>query len=1300
MIGWITEPGRRSAIRLNHRRTGFVCLNQECSIYQTEGEYYLRLPFGIETRSNPKIGNGAVTEVFNPETGASAKICWSFYDRGYEEFRRVSWQNGTVTLGNSIDDDIYVQDRNLKGRQFVFKQNEQMVTDRADSGIGDLSGKPVTENRFQTGDRFRVLNVQVILFSDFLAVSCTANTYCSLPEIKLEEKRMPEPEVSFVLKRTYQEPVQELHYEIDLAEPAPLEQTKNRPLIFMMGPILMMSSASLATGLLSAYNAWMNGRNPSELIPMIILPAVMVLSALIWNPLQRVYEVRSYTKRRKARTAEYEQYLDSVIDEVRAWQQAEYEHRERRFPAVPSGRENLWRALPYHADFLSVRIGNGRLNCHVTTVKSFRCPAGDTLPELIGRKLSGVSEYDMPYILNIRSYHSIAVSYTDRTRGALIGLFLQFLYYHGPDVVHVIFVISDECEQRNPWIRNIPHVYRRDGMRSIVTSLNQAADTAAAVSAADYSGIVIICLRPALPDVFKDFEASVIYPVCGSTVPADAECRIYLNDQSVTVTDSSLNAVLNYDKKPIPSFKEYCALFDRCIIRPERHEADLSETFFDLYQSHSIRELDIGRRWRSTEYTDKLTARIGKGDDGEIIELDLSEQGNGPHGLIAGMTGSGKSELIITLLLSLCISYSPREFQFVLVDFKGGGAAGLFSNNSYRVKHAAGLLSNLDEADTERALVSFQNECIRRERLFSELSRRTSKPVMNLKSYQNEWSEDCGLPYLASLLIIVDEFAELKKEQPEVMRDLISVARVGRSLGIHMILATQKPGGIVDEQIWSNCRFKICLKVQDKADSNEMIQSSDAAWIRRAGEAYLLCDGVRMHLQCGYANAPAAGREKKIQLLDAYGNVTREQFWTIQNSTTQSEQVIAEICREQESYPAAHQLWCDPLGHVTRTDLPNEKNVWIGITDDYRIRQQNPRALHPGVCAVFSVDRNAKCSFLRTLLAGLLETAGPKDQIFIIDDLHVFESDVTDCGTICACITSRQQELVVNLLRYLNHREAGAEEQCCLIITDTGLFYECDEEYRGMLRTLITKAEITGLRIIAVCSSASTLSYRDLSVIRERIALKNESLQDLASIFEQPVHHRITKENAGLCFSPGLCDLCLLETGQDELREAVQDAAQRLGTEKKYTIPSMPAEISVTEYTGNMIPAGIDIATYQWAEIPQNRTLFVLSTYEEELYSYYETMKTIVQASLFLPSEEDVRNTADKEHGVWIFLTLEQFQMYGLSQKSAPVLYIGTGFRDQYRFTSRYKKDLKQNQGILFWTGKNCVIQLIERGYQ
>ncbi len=215
--------------------------------------------------------------------------------------------------------------------------------------------------------------------------------------------------------------------------------------------------------------------------------------------------------------------------------------------------------------------------------------------------------------------------------------------------------------------------------------------------------------------------------------------------------------------------------------------------------------VEIVRRWNRAGPDPTLCATIGRSADG-TVDVDLVR--DGPHGLIAGTTGAGKSELLRTLVVSLAAAVSPEHLSFVLIDFKGGATF----DTCARLPHTVGVVTDLDEGLAERALVSLDAEIRRRERLL-----RTVR-ADDLTVYRRNATEP-----LPRLVVVVDEFATLAKELPDFLEALVGIAQRGRSLGVHLLLATQRPAGVVTDAIRANTNLRLALRLHDRTDALDVV---------------------------------------------------------------------------------------------------------------------------------------------------------------------------------------------------------------------------------------------------------------------------------------------------------------------------------------------------------------------------------------------------------------------------------------------------------------------------------------------
>ncbi|MGW1994987.1 FtsK/SpoIIIE domain-containing protein [Embleya sp. NPDC001921] len=227
----------------------------------------------------------------------------------------------------------------------------------------------------------------------------------------------------------------------------------------------------------------------------------------------------------------------------------------------------------------------------------------------------------------------------------------------------------------------------------------------------------------------------------------------------------------------------------------------------------------IGERWRRRPASTRVA--LGVGYDGPVsFDLVL----DGPHALIAGTTGSGKSELLQSFVAALAAANRPDELTFVLVDYKGGSAF----KDCVELPHTLGMVTDLDAQLVHRAMASLGAELTRRELLLAMVG------AKDHAEYRGKRLRDAQLPALPRLLLIVDEFATLVREVPDFIPGLVGIAQRGRSLGIHMVLATQRPAGVITADIRANTNLRIALRVTDAGESSDVIDTKDAVAISSA----------------------------------------------------------------------------------------------------------------------------------------------------------------------------------------------------------------------------------------------------------------------------------------------------------------------------------------------------------------------------------------------------------------------------------------------------------------------------------
>ena len=445
-------------------------------------------------------------------------------------------------------------------------------------------------------------------------------------------------------------------------------------------------------------------------------------------------------------------------------------------------------------------------------------------------------------------------------------------------------------------------------------------------------------------------------------------------------------------------------------------------------------ETAIAKRWELA--ASGLVARLGV-DERAPVDLDLRR--DGPHALVAGTTGSGKSEVLQTLVTSLALNHPPERLSFILVDYKGGAAFA----RCVDLPHTVGAVTNLDDGLADRALISLRAELRRRE---SILAAHDAKDLTTL-----ERTNPTEAP--PALVIVIDEFAALRSEVPEFVDGVIDIAQRGRSMGVHLVLATQKPGGVITPQIEANTNIRIALRMANEGESRDVLGSPDAATIdrHRPGRAFLrIGTDEPVQFQGAWVGGRLQQSETERCSYRTFGAAKTERQQSYASDEQTELDLVVDAIRRVESKRASvvqHSPWVPELSEsITSKSLPtSDANtaesptmLAVGIADHPELQRQDTfwldLALHGNV-SVYGAPGSGKTTLLRTVAGRIASSFKPLEA-----ELHVIDgpngglrclkdlpnvADVVDGGDVTR----------VQLLFAVLHRELERRQQA---MTDNG----------------------------------------------------------------------------------------------------------------------------------------------------------------------------------------------------------------------------------------------------------------------
>jgi len=573
-------------------------------------------------------------------------------------------------------------------------------------------------------------------------------------------------------------------------------------------------------------------------------------------------------------------------------------------------------------------------------------------------------------------------------------------------------------------------------------------------------------------------------------------------------------------------------------------ESDMTKniSLLELLGVSSVAQLNVADRWESSRIHKSMGVPLGVKTKNDIVTLDLHEKFHGPHGLVAGTTGSGKSEILQSYILSMAIHFHPHEVGFLIIDFKGGGMANQFED----LPHLIGTITNIEGREVDRSLKSIKAELLRRQKLFAEVDvNQIDKYILLHK--QNPEKAPVPLPHL---IMIVDEFAELKAEYPEFMKELISAARIGRSLGVHLILATQKPSGVVDDQIWSNSKFKLCLKVQTHADSKEVIRTPLAAEIREPGRAYLQVGNNEIFelFQSAYSGAKvklgSSGVQRKFEIseLNLWGKgevvfSNKQSGDDEQNTSTELVEIvkhIGSICQEMhvERLPKicmAPLRQTIMLGEIGDVDVPDTGlQIVLGVYDDPDNQLQEPLVMDLSVNNTYIIGsaQMGKTTLLQTMITSLASRYSAQYvNVYVVDGSSSITKNMEKANIVGGIAYLDEEERIANLLQMLQseiknrktifnganvssfraYMEAGYTDlpHIVLMMDNIVAFKEYYPSLYDEYMQLTREGLSTGISVVITSPQFSAVGMRILTGFGNRLALNCNDTGEYSSLFER-----------------------------------------------------------------------------------------------------------------------------------------------------------------------------------------------------
>jgi len=702
--------------------------------------------------------------------------------------------------------------------------------------------------------------------------------------------------------------------------------------------------------------------------------------------------------------ASLEEDLAATANERRVWLETRYPTSSTLIARARTHDRSIWRRRPRDEDFISVRIGTGALPA-VTPIQL--PPAGDE--DLLGLAATLAEQFaterELPIHVSLYEHPVVGIVQEDEAVGDLLrSVVAQLVTDQSPRELALAVLAPQHGEDWN-FAKWLPHVQSlgtevrliadgEDQARALFGSLTgvvdrrlEAADESIGSGQGRFSPHIVVMIHPPAKlsrrEVTEFLERAPRAGVSMIWVAADrgslpGECTAVIDIAStsphVTFTDTGVvrkpDSLELVDRSTIEAVSRALAPLDDVSAGSDSLVPTRID-LLDLLGLPDINSADIQTSWNT--HRKGLGAVIGADGNGPV---EVEWRRDGPHALVAGTTGAGKSELLQSLVASMAIMHPPSSLTFVLIDYKGGAAF----KDCEPLPHTVGMVTDLDDHLAGRALISLGAELHHRERLLADAG---AKDIIEMV----EKSPRTAPP---NLLIIIDEFAALKSEVPEFVDGIVDIAQRGRSLGVHLLLATQQPSGVIDPKIQGNTNLRIALRVADSADSVDVIGRSDAHQISKSlpGRGYVRTGPTDIsEFQSAYVGGSDISDEDPGAVTFYFGMKDRaklaESLDGRSSGTSDLQRIVAAATEAAslESIDAPRLPWVDALSHeilyssLVDSDVGMSFGTVFGLADHPDEQTQRPHTIDFDQYAnvlVLGSSGAGKTTFLRTVAMDLI----------------------------------------------------------------------------------------------------------------------------------------------------------------------------------------------------------------------------------------------------------------------------------------------------------------------------------------